>query len=102
IPMLEDFENILLDATAEPPFGGYEAASVNIDGYSAGQRVEEQQVTLSGHVDSSYHLVDELYFWNTRLPGREMVGGKLPLSGDFSVTVPLREGANEFVVLTRS
>ena len=102
IPMLEDFENILLDATAEPPFGGYEAASVNIDGYSAGQRVEEEQVTLSGHVDSSYYLVDELYFWNTRLPGREMVGGKLPVSGDFSLTVPLREGANEFVVLARS
>ncbi|MCB1215942.1 hypothetical protein KDL44_01015 [bacterium] len=102
IAMYENFENILLDATAEPPFGGYEAASVNITSPEAGQRIEEQQVQLTGYVDSTYLLVDEILFWNTSLPLQSMQGTDVAVSGDFSLTLALQPGVNEFVVITRS
>jgi hypothetical protein len=101
LPMYENFENILLDATADPPFGGYEAATVNIDSHQAAERVTQTETTLRGHVDSTYYLVDEIIFWNTREPLQEMRGVELPETGEFNVPVKLFEGANEFVILTR-
>jgi hypothetical protein len=96
----ESFENILLDATADPPFGGAESATINITSHQPGDHVESTTATVSGHVDSAYFLVTGLFFWNTREAREQMHYCAVPESGEFALDLPLLPGENRFVVVS--
>jgi PKD repeat protein len=97
----EHFENILLDATADPPFGGSNNATITITSHSSGEEVQDTEATLEGYITSGDTLVNELLVWNTWQPLDSMVKTIVSEAGDFSVPVQLEPGENNFVLLTR-
>jgi hypothetical protein len=100
--MHESFENILLDATADPPFGGSANATVNVASHQPGDLVESTSTTLSGFVQSGERLVSELYIWNTRFPVEQMVQTSIPETGDFAVSIKLEPGENQLMFITQA
>lgn len=97
----EHFENILLDATADPPFGGSSNATITITSHSSGEEVQDTEVTIEGYITSGDTLVNELHVWNTWQPLDSMVKTIVSEAGDFSVPVQLAPGENNLVLLTR-
>ncbi|MBN2081431.1 hypothetical protein JW859_04395 [bacterium] len=102
LPMYEPFENILLDATDNPPFGGSNKATVNITAPALGATVGDNTTQISGTITSGDYLVEELYVLNTGLLLEDPTATSVPISGEFSVEVPLQPGLNEFMFITRA
>jgi len=97
----ESFENILSDATDEPPFGGSEGAAITIESPSAGEVVGTDNVTLTGSISSGLVLIEELIVWNSRLDLTTIKKIAIPQNGAFTYPLSLAPGNNRIVFITR-
>jgi len=100
--MDEPLENILLDATADPPFAGSGDATITITSHISGEMVDNSPVSLEGYVTSGHKLVSRMFVWNSMLPPYTIQELPIDLSGDFSITIPVNPGENPVVFLTQS
>lgn len=90
----EPYLNILHDAEHEFADNGY--ASITITSHGAGQDVPVGNVLVTGHIESTVELVDELQI----SVGTSYNDISIPPSGNFSISVPIVAGNNPFYFST--
>jgi len=93
----EPYQNIYSDAKLSPPFAGSELATIQIASHADGANVTTNQITLQGNVESGFVLIKEL---EVHLAGQTFTRS-LPLSGEFSVQLPIQDGKNELTFVTK-
>nr|MDQ3024859.1 hypothetical protein [bacterium] len=86
----EPFENILADAQTN--FHGSTEALIELETLRSGDIILTSSLNIKGHIESGTHLVQAIGITVNTSPGEVIV--PVPVSGDFTATVPLQNGDN--------
>ena len=85
----EAFQSILDDALLNPPFGGNQEATINLDSHTDQQQVSQRHQVLTGTIQSSEYLVEKVSLWIESPHTVYKLAGYADLLADDSFEVPI-------------